>query len=72
MSTGVISHLVKARGFGFIRCSGGREVFFHRSQVQGTTFDLLSQGQSTRFRVGLGTKGLQAMDVMPVGDAKGR
>jgi len=65
-STGTISRLVKARGFGFIRCAGGHELFFHRSQVQGAAFELLTQGQSAIFKVGLSTKGLQAINVKPL------
>jgi len=65
MSTGTISCLVRTRGFGFIRCASGQEVFFHRSQVQGAPFELLAPGQSAVFRVGLGAKGLQAVDVKP-------
>lgn len=63
MTTGIISRLVKDRGFGFIRSSGGHELFFHRSQVRGVAFELLTQGQGTVFNVALGTKGLQAIDV---------
>ncbi len=66
MSTGSIAWLVKDRGFGFIKCAGGHELFFHRSQVQGAAFELLAQGQSTIFKVGLGTKGLEAIDVRPI------
>lgn len=66
MSIGIISRLMKAQGFGFIKCAGGHEVFFHRSQVQGTAFELLTYGQSTKFKVALGNKGLQAIDVRPI------
>jgi CspA family cold shock protein len=65
MTTGIISWLVKDRGFGFIKSSGGHELFFHRSQVRGVAFELLTQGQSTTFNVALGTKGFQAIDVRP-------
>lgn len=65
MTTGIISRLEKARGFGFIKCSSGHEVFFHRSQVQGAAFELLAPGQSTIFKLGLGQKGLQATEIKP-------
>jgi cold shock CspA family protein len=66
VSTGIISRLVKSRGFGFIKCSGGHEVFFHRSYVYGDAFELLAQGQNARFKVGIGTRGLQAIDIRPI------
>ena len=66
MTTGIISQLVKDRGFGFIKSSSGHELFFHRSQVRGVDFDLLTQGQGAVFNVALSTKGLQAVDVKPL------
>lgn len=63
MSTGVIQRLVKDRGFGFIRSDGGHELFFHQSQLQDTAFDLLREGQNIVFKVDLGRKGLQAVNV---------
>ena len=66
MSTGIISRLVKSQGFGFIKCSGGHEVFFHRSHVQGDVFESLAQGQNARFKVGIGNGGLQAIDIRPM------
>lgn len=63
MSTGVITWLVKDRGFGFIRYGEGQDLFFHRSQLQDIGFDLLSEGQSVQFRIGLNHRGLQAIDI---------
>ena len=63
MSTGVIQRLVKDRGFGFIKSASGHELFFHQSQLQDTAFDLLREGQTIVFKVGLGRRGLQAINV---------
>ena len=63
MSTGAIGRLVRDRGFGFIKASRGIALFFHRSEVQDVPFDRLKEGQSVRFRVSLGSKGLKATDV---------
>ena len=63
MSTGVIQRLVKGRGFGFIKSTSGHELFFHQSQIQNTAFDSLREGQTIIFKVGLGRKGLQAINV---------
>jgi CspA family cold shock protein len=65
MSTGVIQRLVKDRGFGFIKSTSGHELFFHQSQLQNTAFDLLREGQTIAFKVGLGRKGLRAINVRP-------
>ncbi|MDH5364593.1 MAG: cold shock domain-containing protein [Dehalococcoidia bacterium] len=63
MSTGVIQRLVKDRGFGFIKSTSGHELFFHQSQLQDAAFDLLREGQTIVFKVGLGPKGLRAINV---------
>jgi CspA family cold shock protein len=49
---GKIVRLIRDRGFGFIRAESGREVFFHRTVVQNTSFDLLKDGESVEFEVG--------------------
>jgi cold shock CspA family protein len=66
IATGTISRLVKSKGFGFIKFGGGYELYFNQSQVQGATFESLTQGQSIVFKVGLSTKGLQAIEVKPM------
>jgi len=63
MSTGVIRRLVRDRGFGFIKCGEGQEVFFHRSELQTASFDSIRKGQSVQFKVGLTHKGLRAIDI---------
>lgn len=67
MSHGTIRRLVKDRGFGFVTSGGGQDVFFHYSQLQGTKFGLLREGQSVSYRIGLGSKGFEAIDVRPSG-----
>jgi CspA family cold shock protein len=56
MSQGKIKKLVSDRGFGFIEWESG-ELFFHHSEVQGVTFEELSEGQAVEFEVGQGRKG---------------
>ena len=62
-NNGVIRRVIKDRGYGFISSGGGKEVFFHWSQLQGIDFQTLREGQSVVYKVGLGSKGLEAMDV---------
>lgn len=47
--TGVITKIVKARGFGFLRDGAGVERFFHRNDVSGGAFDALQVSQPVRF-----------------------
>jgi len=47
-TTGIITKIVKARGFGFLRDDAGVERFFHRNDVSGN-FDTLEVSQPVRF-----------------------
>lgn len=63
MPSGVIRRLVRDRGFGFIESDGGQDLFFHRSELQGVTFELLKEGQSIEFEKGEGPKGPKAVNI---------
>lgn len=65
MAEGVIKRLVLDRGFGFIRAASGEELFFHRSSVQGVTFESLAERQRVTFTEGRGPKGAVAENVCP-------
>ena len=52
--------MFKERGFGFIRAEDGREIFFHRTAVDGSKFKFLIEGQSVEFDVERGPQGSQA------------
>ena len=50
MTTGIITRIVRDRGFGFIQPEGAtEEVFFHSSVVEQPTFDELNEGQKVEF-----------------------
>ena len=49
MATGTIKKLVSDRGFGFIQQADGTDLFFHRSQVTGTSFDEMTEGQAVTY-----------------------
>jgi len=51
MPSGKIKRLMKDRGFGFIRGNDGQEVFFHRSSLDGITFESLAEGQEVEFEI---------------------
>lgn len=55
MPQGKIKRLTD-RGFGFIEGERG-DLFFHHSEVQGTAFDDLQEGQMVEYEVGQGRKG---------------
>ncbi len=62
MPEGKIKKLVSDRGFGFIEGDRG-ELFFHHSEVNGVTFEELSEGQMVEYEIGQGRKGPCATSV---------
>ena len=68
-SHGHITRLFRAQGYGFIRSSGGDEIYMHRNALLGKGFDALSEGDEVRYVVhdGEGEKGPQASSVIPLG-----
>jgi CspA family cold shock protein len=66
MPQGKIKKLIVDKGFGFIDGETG-ELFFHRSVVQGTTFESLHEGQAVTYTEGRGPKGPRAESVTVVG-----
>ncbi len=51
MATGTIKKLVRDRGFGFVQDDKGQDIFFHRTGVEETNFEALSEGESVQFDV---------------------
>jgi cold shock protein len=64
MAEGTIKKLTD-KGFGFIDLGGGKDLFFHMSNLEGVQFDDLHEGQRVRFDEGSGPKGLRAENVRP-------
>ena len=62
----MVKTLSKKRGFGFIRNENGKDVFFHRSNLDNTNFHNLREGDSVEFTLEKGQKGLRAGDIMIV------
>lgn len=56
MATGTIKKLVSDRGFGFIQEADGKDLFFHRTAVTGTTFDALTEGQNVTYEKVMDTR----------------
>ncbi|HTM32242.1 MAG TPA: cold shock domain-containing protein [Vicinamibacterales bacterium] len=61
---GTIKTLRADKGFGFIRDSSGKEVFFHASAIYGEGIDALREGDGVEFDLGeAGPKGARAANV---------
>ena len=58
-----VMKLVKARGFGFARDSGGRLILFHSSELKGTDFDALVVGAEVELDSERGPEGLRAVNI---------
>ena len=56
MAQGTIKSLISDRGFGFIlpeqRQADSKDLFFHRSDMQGSSFEALSVGQQIEYDLG--------------------
>jgi CspA family cold shock protein len=67
MAHGSVKWFNGEKGFGFIQQDdGGPDVFVHFSQIQGTGFKSLDEGQRVEFEIGQGPKGPQAQAVRAV------
>ena len=64
MPEGTIKRLTD-KGFGFIDTGSNRDLFFHMSNVEGTTYDELHEGQKVTYVEGSGPKGPRAEEVTP-------
>ncbi len=65
---GTVQWFSSSKGYGFIQWpEGPKDVFVHYSAVQIQGYRTLDEGQTVEFSVEPGTKGPQAVDVVPVG-----
>jgi CspA family cold shock protein len=51
------------KGYGFISREGGADVFVHYSNIAGSGYRSLEQGQQVEFEIGPGRKGDEAQNV---------
>jgi CspA family cold shock protein len=62
--TGTVKWFNDGKGFGFITPdSGGKDLFAHFSEIQGSGFKSLAENQRVTFEVKQGQKGLQAANI---------
>jgi CspA family cold shock protein len=64
METGTVKKLIADKGFGFI-AGDNKDLFFHRSAVEGS-FEDLREGDQVEFTRGEGPKGPCAENVKPL------
>jgi len=63
MSEGKVKWFNEKKGFGFIECDEGEDVFVHFSAIQDNGFKTLYEGQRVSFDVEKGPKGPSANNV---------
>ena len=65
--TGKVKWFNDSKGYGFISQEDGTDVFVHHTAIQSEGFRSLREEQLVEFEVVLGTKGLQAQNVVKLG-----
>ncbi len=66
MATGTVKFFNAEKGYGFISRDDGPDVFVHYSNIQGTGYRSLEQGQKVEFDIAPGRKGDEAQNVRAV------
>ena len=66
MATGTVKFFNAEKGFGFISRPDGDDVFVHFSNIEGSGYKSLEEGQQVEFDVAPGRKGEEAQKVRVV------
>jgi CspA family cold shock protein len=59
MAVGKVKWFNAAKGYGFIECEDGGDLFVHFSEIQGDGFRSLDEGQAVSFTAATGKNGKQ-------------
>jgi CspA family cold shock protein len=62
--TGIVKWFNASKGYGFIGCEDGEDVFVHQSALQMNGYRRLDKGQQVEFSIEGGPKGMQATNVI--------
>jgi CspA family cold shock protein len=66
MATGTVKFFNNEKGYGFISREDGEDVFVHYSNIQGSGYRSLEEGQRVEFDIGPGRKGDEAQNVRAI------
>ncbi|MEA2901815.1 MAG: cold shock protein [Actinomycetota bacterium] len=66
MATGTVKFFNSEKGYGFISREQGEDVFVHYSNIQGSGYRSLQEGQKVEFDVAPGRKGEEAQNVRAI------
>jgi CspA family cold shock protein len=66
MTKGTVIRWLNMRGYGFIKCEDGKEVFVHNSEIQGK--NSLKEGEKVEFEVTETSRGPRAVKVKPISE----
>jgi cold shock protein len=66
MASGTVKFFNAEKGFGFISREGGEDVFVHFSNIEGSGYKSLQEGDKVEFDVAPGRKGEEAQKVRVV------
>lgn len=63
---GTVKWFNETKGFGFIQQENGPDVFAHFSEIKGSGFKTLAEGQQVEFSIAQGPKGPNAVDIVAI------
>ena len=63
MPKGTVKFFNAEKGYGFISVEGADDVFVHYSNIEGSGYRSLDEGQAVEFEIGEGRKGPEALEV---------
>jgi CspA family cold shock protein len=66
VAEGKVKWFSDQKGYGFIEQDNGDDIFVHHSQIVGSGFKSLSEGDRVAFDVGSGQKGPAAQNVRKI------